>query len=312
MSNNTNPNYFRLGAFVLAAIGVLIAVILIFGSGQLFKSSFYVETYIKQSVTGLDAGAAVRFRGVKIGQVSMIGLSGDIYEKDKPFDERRQYVVVRMQIFGDKVNQKQIEDFVHNNLRARVKSMGITGVNYIEFDFNNPTTIQEYPPLPFTWVPDYPVIPSLPNQADEIIAGVQKFITALNNVDLDGTQKKFDSLLTNLNTLRSGDGKDNQGLVRSVKEMNVILERIAQVTDKDELNVLMRELIGTMVALRQTVTSIQGDTSLTIENLKQTSEQLNEFSRIASQSPSSLIWSAPPPRITPPMNGSGDQSGASK
>jgi len=51
MSNNSNPNYFRLGAFVLAAISVLIAVILIFGSGQLFKKSFYVETYIKQSVT---------------------------------------------------------------------------------------------------------------------------------------------------------------------------------------------------------------------------------------------------------------------
>jgi len=51
MSNNANPNYFRLGAFVLAAIGVLIAVILIFGGGKFFQKSFMVETYIKQSVT---------------------------------------------------------------------------------------------------------------------------------------------------------------------------------------------------------------------------------------------------------------------
>jgi phospholipid/cholesterol/gamma-HCH transport system substrate-binding protein len=85
MSNNSNPNYFRLGVFVLAAIGVLLAVILIFGSGQIFKKSFYVETYIKQSVTGLDAGASVRFRGVKIGQVTLIGLSGDMYEEKLPF-----------------------------------------------------------------------------------------------------------------------------------------------------------------------------------------------------------------------------------
>ena len=63
MSNNSNPNYFRLGVFVLAAIGVLITVILIFGSGQFFKKSFTIETYLKQSVTGLDTGAAVRFRG---------------------------------------------------------------------------------------------------------------------------------------------------------------------------------------------------------------------------------------------------------
>lgn len=309
MSNNSNPNYFRLGVFVLAAIGVLLAVILIFGSGQIFKKSFYVETYIKQSVTGLDAGASVRFRGVKIGQVTMIGLSGDLYEKDLPFHDRRQYVVVRMQIFGDKVNEDQIGEFVKNNLRARVKSMGITGVNYVEFDFVS--NAADSPQLPYSWKPEYPVIPSLPNQADEIISGIQKLIGALNEMNIDGTQKKVDALITNLNVMMAGDGKGNEGVIESVKQLNVIMARIAKVTDKDELSILMRELVGTMVALRQTVTSIQGDTSATIENLKQTSENLNEFSRIASQSPSSLIWGEPPAKITPPLNGSSG-SGAQK
>ena len=303
MSNNSNPNYFRLGVFVLAAIGVLIAIVLIFGSGQLFKKSFMVETYIKQSVTGLDTGAAVRFRGVKVGQVTLIGLSGDIYESDVPFEKRLQYVVVRMQIFGDKLTERQIEDFVKNNLRARVKSMGITGVNYVEFDFSNGPS--DYNPLPYNWQPADPVIPSLPNQADEIIMGLQKFVTALNNANID-------QLMVNLNTLMAGDGKDNQGLVRSVQAMNLILERITKVTDKDELNILMRELIGTIVSLRQTVSSIQGDTAATVENLKQTTENLNEFSRIASQSPSSLIWGEPPPKIVLPMNGTQGQSGAQK
>jgi len=310
MSNNSNPNYFRLGVFVLAAIGVLVAVILIFGSGQLFKKSFLIETYIKQSVTGLDTGAAVRFRGVKVGQVTFIGLSGDIYEKNVPFEKRLQYVVVRMQIFGDKLTEEQITDFVHNNLRARVKSMGITGVNYVEFDFSNGPS--EYTPLPYSWKPADPVIPSLPNQADEIISGLQKFVSTLNHADIEGTQKKFDSLLVNLNVLMAGDGKGNEGLVRSVQSLNIIIERIAKVTDKDELNILMRELTGTIVSLRQTVASIQGDTSTTIENLKQTTENLNEFSRIASQSPSSLIWGEPPPKIVLPMNGTQGQSGVQK
>jgi len=310
MSNNSNPNYFRLGVFVLAAIGVLVAVILIFGSGQLFKKSFLIETYIKQSVTGLDTGAAVRFRGVKVGQVTMIGLSGDIYEKDVPFEKRLQYVVVRMQIFGDKLTEEQITDFVHNNLRARVKSMGITGVNYVEFDFSNAPS--DYSPLPYSWKPADPVIPSLPNQADEIISGLQKFVSTLNHADFEGTQKKFDSLLVNLNMLMAGDGKNNEGLIRSVQSLNVIIERLAKVTDKDELNILMRELVGAIASLRQTVTSIQGDTTATIENLKQTTENLNEFSRIASQSPSSLIWGEPPPKIVLPMNGTQGQSGVQK
>jgi phospholipid/cholesterol/gamma-HCH transport system substrate-binding protein/paraquat-inducible protein B len=310
MSNNSNPNYFRLGVFVLTAIGVLVAVILIFGSGQIFKKSFTIETYIKQSVTGLDVGASVRFRGVKVGQVTMIGLSGDIYEKDIAFNKRHQYVVVRMQIYGHQLTEEQVQEFVRNNLRARIKSMGITGVNYVEFDFTS--SAEDYPALPYPWTPDYPVIPSMPNQADEIISGIEKLISAMNEINIDGTQKKFDALLVSLNTLMAGDGKDNQGLIRSVKDMNEILGRIANVTDKGELNVLMRELVGAMVSLRQTITSMQGDTQFTIENLKQTSEQLNELSRIASQSPSSLIWSEPPPKITPPMNGNQSQSEEAK
>ena len=310
MSNNSNPNYFGLGVFVLTAIGVLIALILIFGSGQFFKSSFMVETYIKQSVTGLDTGADVRFRGVKIGQVKMIGLSGDIYERNVDFDKRRQYVVVRMQIFGDKVNEEQISEFVEKNLRARVKSMGITGVSYVEFDFVAKGA--ETPTLEFNWNPAYPVIPSMPNQADEIISGIQKLIGSLNEMKVGEVQKKLDSLLDNLNVMIGGDGKGNEGVIRSVKDLNVILARIAKVTDKEELSLLMRELVGATVALRQTLTSIQGDTTMTIENLKQTSENLNELSRIASQSPASLIWGEPPPKFTPPLNGAQGQSGAQK
>ena len=292
MSNNSNPNYFRLGVFVLTAIGVLIAVILIFGGGKIFQKSFMVETYIKQSVTGLDAGAAVRFRGVKIGQVTSIGLSGDIYERDLPFHERRQYVVVRMQIFGDKVNPEQIGEFIKNNLRARVKSMGITGVNYVEFDFVSNAEI--IPPLPFSWKPEYPVIPSLPNQADEIISGIQKLIGALNDMNIDGTKKKFDALLSNLNLLMAGDGKGNEGVIESINQLNTIMARINKATDKEEISLLVRELVAATTSLRQTITSIEGDTVLTMDNIKQASENLNEFSRIASQSPSSLIWSDPP------------------
>ena len=301
MSNNSNPNYFRLGFFVLAAIGVLITVILVFGSGQLFKSSFYIETYIKQSVTGLDTGAAVRFRGVKIGQVTSIGLSGEIYEKDIPMVDRREYVVVRMQLFADKVQLTHLQAFVKDNLRTRIKSMGITGVNYVELDFFQ--SAPSHPSLPYSWDPDYPVVPSMPNQADEIITGIQKLVDSLSQIDFQKTQIKFDALLGNLNRLMAGNGKDNQGLVTSIEQLNVLLDRVSKATDKEQLNILTRELVATMVALQQTVSGIQGDTTVTMENIKQASEQLNEFSRIASQSPSTLIWGEPPPRITPPMNG---------
>jgi len=299
--SNSNPNYFRLGLFVLAAIGALIALILVFGSGQIFQKTFEVETYIKQSVTGLDNGASVRFRGVKVGQVISVGLTGEIYEKNVPLPERKEYVIVRMLINGDpKQFIGEVSNFVTANLRARVKTMGITGVNYIELDYEVRNT--EQPILTYTWKPEYPVIPSLPSPADEIFTGLQKVVSNLSALNLVETQQKFDSLVTNLNAVLAGSGKGNQGIAQSVQELNTLLAKMNGVTSNAELELLTQELVASAVVLRQMLSSVQGDTAVTIENLKQASEQLNDLMRVASRSPSTLIWGEPPARIQLPAN----------
>jgi phospholipid/cholesterol/gamma-HCH transport system substrate-binding protein/paraquat-inducible protein B len=299
--SNSNPNYFRLGLFVLAAIGTLIALILVFGSGQIFQKTFEVETYIKQSVTGLDNGASVRFRGVKVGQVISVGLTGEVYEKNIPQIERKEYVIVRMLINGDpKQFLGEVGSFVSANLRAKVKTMGITGVNYIELDFE--ARQHEYPILAYSWKPEYPVIPSLPSPADEIFTGLQKVISNLSALNLVETQQKFDSLVSNLNTVLAGSGKGNQGIAQSVQELNTLLAKLNGVTSNAELELLTQELVASSVVLRQMLSSMQGDTATTIENLKQASEQLNDLTRIASRAPSSLIWGEPPARIQLPAN----------
>ncbi len=299
--SNSNPNYFRLGLFVLAAIAAFVALILIFGSGQIFQKTFEVETYIKQSVTGLDNGASVRFRGVKVGQVISVGLTGEIYEKNVPLTQRKAYVIVRMLINGD---PKQYfggsENSVAANLRARVKTMGITGVNYIELDFEAPNS--ESPMLSYTWKPEYPVIPSSPSPADEIFSGLQKVVTNLSALNLAETQQKFDSLVSNLNTVLAGSGKGNQGIAQSVQELNTLLAKMNGVTSNAELELLTQELVASSVVLRQMLSSAQGDTAVTIENLKQASEQLNELMLVASRSPSSVIRSESPARIQLPAN----------
>jgi ABC-type transporter Mla subunit MlaD len=299
--SNSNPNYFRLGLFVLAAIGALIAVILVFGSGQIFQKTFEVETYIKQSVTGLDNGASVRFRGVKVGQVISVGLTGEIYEKNVPLTQRKEYVIVRMLINGDpKLLLGEMDSFVSANLRAKVKTMGITGVNYIELDFEARNT--DHPILTYKWKPEYPVIPSLPSPADEVFTGLQKVVTNLSALNLVETQQKFDSLVSNLNTILAGSGKGDQGIAQSVKELNTLLAKLNGVTSNAELELLTQELVASSVVLRQMLSSAQGDTAITIENLKQASEQLNDLMRVASRSPSSLIWGEPPARIQLPAN----------
>lgn len=299
--SQTNPNYFRLGIFVFTGIAVIISLILIFGTGQIFKKTMMTETYIEQSIIGLDIGAPVRFRGVKLGQVTSIRLSGNLYENDKPLAERREYVVVRMKI---DINQAEIlgsTGKLPSDLRARIKSQGITGVNYIELDYVR--DMPGYRTLSYDWEPEYIVIGSLPSQTDIFFSGIQKVLDNLGDMNLAGTQKKFDELLVNLNTIIGGDGKGNSGIATSVERLNILLGRIDEVANKAELELLMREVIATTVILRQTLSSVQGDTLSSVENLKQITDQLNDFARIASRYPSSVVWGEPPPKIILPVVG---------
>ena len=299
--SQTNPNYFRLGIFVFIGIAVIISLILIFGTGQIFKKTMMTETYIEQSIIGLDIGAPVRFRGVKLGQVTSIRLSGNLYENDKPLAERREYVVVRMKI---DINQAEIlgsTGKLPSDLRARIKSQGITGVNYIELDYVR--DMPGYRTLSYDWEPEYIVIGSLPSQTDIFFSGIQKVLDNLGDMNLAGTQKKFDELLVNLNTIIGGDGKGNSGIATSVERLNILLGRIDEVANKAELELLMREVIATTVILRQTLSSVQGDTLSSVENLKQITDQLNDLARVASRYPSSVVWGEPPPKIILPVVG---------
>jgi ABC-type transporter Mla subunit MlaD len=122
-------------------------------------------------------------------------------------------------------------------------------------------------------------------------------------MNLAGTQKKFDELLVNLNTIIGGDGKGNSGIATSVERLNILLGRIDEVANKAELELLMREVIATTVILRQTLSSVQGDTISSVENLKQITDQLNDLARVASRYPSSVVWGDPPPKIILPVVG---------
>jgi len=63
-----------IGAFVVGAVILAVAGVLVFGSGELVGDRKFVIMYFDGSVKGLTAGAPVVFRGVKIGTVTKISL----------------------------------------------------------------------------------------------------------------------------------------------------------------------------------------------------------------------------------------------
>jgi paraquat-inducible protein B len=63
------------GAFVLSGAALLVVAIMLFAGTHLFSRQHRAVTYFEGSVAGLEVGAPVTFRGVRIGSVTKIGLS---------------------------------------------------------------------------------------------------------------------------------------------------------------------------------------------------------------------------------------------
>ena len=59
------------GAFVLGAIALFMAAVIVFGKGHFFRPTLPVVMYFTGSVKGLQAGSAITFRGVTVGQVTI-------------------------------------------------------------------------------------------------------------------------------------------------------------------------------------------------------------------------------------------------
>jgi len=194
-------NYRRLGLFVLVTLALVAGILFVLGGRSLFEPTFTFETYFDESVTGLEIGAPVNFRGVPLGQVTEIVTASALYQSDVPLVKRTSYIVVRAKISGSSAAQTaQLEKDTRENvglgLRVQTQLAGITGQQYLALDYFDPKT---YPPLEFNWTPKYPYIPSVPSLTGTIIANAQRFIASLNQADVKDLGQNLNKLVVNLN-----------------------------------------------------------------------------------------------------------------
>jgi len=66
-----------IGAFVVGAVVLITAGVMIFGSGKFLKHTSRFSLFFKGSLQGLNVGNAVLFQGVKIGSVKSITIEAD-------------------------------------------------------------------------------------------------------------------------------------------------------------------------------------------------------------------------------------------
>ena len=70
MSKRFSPT--AIGAFVVGSFALLVAAIVVVGSGKMFQKPVRFVCFFPGDVNGLKVGAPVKFRGVQIGEVATI------------------------------------------------------------------------------------------------------------------------------------------------------------------------------------------------------------------------------------------------
>jgi len=74
----TAPRPVIVGAFVLGALALAVTAILIFGGLHLFANTLRIVAVFPHSIAGLEDGAPVTFRGLRIGSVERMKLHIDV------------------------------------------------------------------------------------------------------------------------------------------------------------------------------------------------------------------------------------------
>lgn len=92
----TAANKTMIGAFVLGAIILAMGAIVALGSGLLFTKKYSCIMFFENSVSGLEVGAPVVFRGVPIGSVKEISIEADA-------SRLHFYIPVVVEILGGKI-----------------------------------------------------------------------------------------------------------------------------------------------------------------------------------------------------------------
>jgi len=297
-------NYFMVGLFVLIGLASGVVIIVWLSASQYLQKGKIYATYFDESVQGLQIDSSVKYRGVDIGIVDKIRVAPDY---------RLIEVIMKIDYAGNL-----------DNTIAKLKTVGITGIVYVELDHRKTGDIANSPKITFT--PEYPVIPSNSSDIKQIFSGIDRVIEQMNQIDFKGISDQLKITIKSVNTFVSGDemkriiknldtmaasldsaadkvnkivsdGKIDDILDEtreSIKEAKIAIKKI-----KEEANALniaeMSDKTNRLIDNVSRKTRLIGEElQTTSENLRRASENLDEVLERLKSDPSDIIFSQQP------------------
>ena len=197
-----------IGVFLIIALFLLVASLVVFGSGKFFTKTQKFVLYFNEPVKGLDVGSPVLFQGVAVGSVISIDIIADPIklQADIPVIIQIELDRFKFRKPGEILNpQKDMPLLIKKGFRGRLDLQSlISGKLLIELDF--------YPGTPLILRnidKEYIEIPTIPSTTS-------KLTRALDKLDLEAIQTKLESALDGIGKV--ANNPDLAASIRSLKE----------------------------------------------------------------------------------------------
>jgi ABC-type transporter Mla subunit MlaD len=200
------PNYFKIGVFVIVAFILILTAVVVFGAGLFAQEKLYFETYFDGSVAGLNIGASMELRGVRMGQVEKITFARNEYEM--PVDSEDylvygNYVMVlasidmeNLPVMAEEDRQKYLNQYISRGFRVRLASNLLTGQAYLQGENLDP---ERYPVLEVPWEPKHFYVSSAPGEFTTMKQSVDHILTKLEEIDTEKIGELIEQILVSVN-----------------------------------------------------------------------------------------------------------------
>lgn len=246
MSKRASPA--MVGGFIVGGVALVVAAVIVLGSGKLFKDTVEYISWFEGSVNGLNPGAPVKFMGVTIGQVTAVRLRAaqdgmlDTAEEFEDWEENLRipvfYELDREQLrkegsvadVGDPVVAQLL---IEGGLRATMAVESIlTGRKYISLsvDRESPIDVVNDPNV------DAFEIPTKETGLEWLERDVQNLMSKLTNLDVESLVAAITNAANEIGDLAAGKEtraalNDIPGTLAEVRETMRSIQTLAAAAD---------------------------------------------------------------------------------